>query len=134
MLVTGKEYVRPISWNWWLRKRSYFLFMLRELTALFVAGYAIFLMVLIYRAGQGSDALTGFVESLKSPASGALHALVLAMAIYHTVTWFNAAPKALVIWRGDARVGPAFIAAVHYVAWIVASILVAGLAIAAGRG
>jgi fumarate reductase subunit C len=36
--MKGKEYVRPVGANWWLRKRSYTLFMLRELTAVFVAG------------------------------------------------------------------------------------------------
>ena len=38
--MKGKEYVRPRAANWWLEKKSYTLFMLRELTALFVAGYA----------------------------------------------------------------------------------------------
>src|ERR1051325_5416446 len=84
--MKGKEYVRPVGANWWLLKRSYTLFMLRELTAVFVGGYAIFLVILLYRAGQGPEAFASFAEELKSPVSIALHLIALAMALYHTIT------------------------------------------------
>src|SRR5262249_55309397 len=58
--MKGKEYVRPMPSNWWLKKRNYTLFMVRELTAVFVAGYAIFLLVLIYRASQEPLAFFAF--------------------------------------------------------------------------
>ena len=51
------------------------------------------------------------------------------MALYHSVTWFNLTPKAMVFWRGEERVSPTLIAASNYAAWIVVSILVAGIAI-----
>src|SRR5262245_55618775 len=71
--MKGKEYIRPIPRNWWLTKRSYTLFMIRELTAVFVGGYAIFLLFLIYRASQGPEAFNAFVDGLKSPFSIILH-------------------------------------------------------------
>jgi fumarate reductase subunit C len=107
--------------------------MLRELTAVFVAGYAIYLLVLIYQAGQSADAFTQFAQGLKSPVSIVLHLLVLAMAVYHTVTWFNATPKVMVLWRGEERVSPTLIVASNYVAWVVISVIVAGIALAAGH-
>src|SRR4051794_2120436 len=131
--MKGKEYVRPVGASWWLRKPSYTLFMLRELTAVFVAGYAIFLLVLIYQAGQGPEAFTQFAQGLKSPVSIVLHLLVLAMVVYHTVTWFNATPKVMSLWRGEERVSPALIVGSNYVAWVVISAIVAGLALAAAR-
>jgi fumarate reductase subunit C len=132
--VKGKEYIRPIPTTWWLKKKSYTLFMLREVTALFVAGYSIFLIVLVYRAGQGPDVFSQFVEGLKSPVSIVLHLLVLAMAIYHSITWSSATPKIMVLWRGDERIAPGVIAGWSYAVWLVVSVLVAGIALAAARG
>jgi succinate dehydrogenase subunit C len=131
--VRGKEYVRPIGANWWLQRPAYTQYMLRELTALFVGGYAVFLIVLVYRATQGPDAFAAFVESLKSPTSIVLHLLTLVMSLYHTVTWLNAAPKALVFWRGEERVPPETIIAASYVVWIVLSLIVAGIVFTAAK-
>jgi fumarate reductase subunit C len=131
--VRGKEYVRPIGANWWLQRPAYTQYMLRELTALFVGGYAVFLIVLVYRATQGLDTFAAFVESLKSPTSVVLHLLTLVMSLYHTVTWLNAAPKALVFWRGEERVPPETIIAASYVIWIVLSLIVAGIVFTAAK-
>ena len=120
--------------NWWLRKKSYTLFMLREATALFVAGYAIFLLVLVYRATQGPDVFRTFVEGLKSPISVVLHLLVLAMALYHSITWFSAVPKITVFWRGEEKVDAGTIVAVTCGIWILVSVVVAGIALAARAG
>src|SRR5258706_16343559 len=75
--VKGKEYVRPIPPNWWLRKRSYTLFMIRELTAVFVGGYAVFLLFLLFRASQGTVQFHQFVLILYSMPSVLLHAAPL---------------------------------------------------------
>ena len=131
--MKGKEYVRPVRANWWLQKKSYTLFMVREATALFVAGYAIFLLVLLYRATQGPDVFRGFVEGLRSPVSIVLHLLVLAMALYHSITWFSAVPKITVFWRGEEKVDAGTVVAVSYAVWIVVSVVVAGIALAAAR-
>ena len=132
--MKGKEYVRPMPATWWLEKRPYTFFMLREFTALFVAGYAIFLIVLVARAGQGPDVFAAFVEGLKSPVSIALHLIVLAMTAYHSATWFNSMAKVVVLWRGEERVSPTAIIASGYVAWVVVSAAVVGIALALARG
>lgn len=131
--MRGKEYVRPMGANWWLQRPAYTKYMLREVTALFVGGYAVFLLVLVYQASQGPDAFAAFVDGLKSPVSIVLHLLVLAMALYHTVTWLNATPKAITLWRGDERVPPETLIAGSYVIWLVLSAVVAGIAFAAAR-
>jgi fumarate reductase subunit C len=130
--MKGKEYVRPIpATTWWLKKQPYTRFMIREFTALFVGGYAIFLIVLVYRASQGQDAFTAFVEGLKSPASIVLHLLTLAMTAYHSATWFGSMAKVLVLWRGEERVNPGTIIASGYLLWAVVSVVVVGIALAA---
>jgi fumarate reductase subunit C len=126
-----REHVRPVPATWWLKRRTYFLFMLRELTCLAVGGYAIFLIVVAWRA-RDAGAFASLVEALKSPLSVALHLVVLALAVYHSVTWINLTPKIMVVYRGEDRVNPALIAGAHYAAWAAASALVLWLALRGG--
>jgi len=116
----SKEYIRPMPSNWWLKRRSYFLFMVRELTCVFVGGYALFLLVLASRLGDA----VGFVALLKNPLVVVLQLIALPMVLYHTVTWLNLTPKVLVVWRGETRVSPILIAGVHYLAWLAVSVVV----------
>ena len=46
-------YRRPVSRLWWTKKPTYFLFMMRELSCVFVAWSAVFLGVLVYSIGRG---------------------------------------------------------------------------------
>jgi fumarate reductase subunit C len=121
--VRPGEYRRPWPADWWLRRPSYFLFMLREFTALFVGAYALFLLIL---AVLGRDAFAAIVQS---PLNMALHCIALLMVLYHTVTWLNLTPKVIVLWRGEERVDPRLIAAAHYAAWLVLSAIIVGLAL-----
>ena len=124
----AKEYIRPVPATWWLKKRSYRLFIVRELTCLFVGGYAVFLLVLVSRAQNASD-FAQFFEALKSPLSVVLHLIALAMVIFHAVTWLYVTPKLIVVWRGEQRVPGVLIAGAHYVMWFAVSAIVAWIAL-----
>jgi fumarate reductase subunit C len=121
--MKGKEYIRPIPAAWYLQRPTWKRFILRELTAIFVGAYAIFLLVLIRRAADASS-FAAFVEGLRSPVSIVFHLIVLAMALYHSVTWFSLLPLAMHFQRGEEHVAPKVIAATGYVAWVLASIVV----------
>ena len=120
-------YHRPVSNTWWLKRKTYILFMIRELTSVFVAGYCIFLLVLVYNLTQGADAYGDFMAALKSPISVALHLITLIFVLYHTITWFNLTPKILVLYRGEDRIPQGLIAGAFYAGWVVASAIVAWL-------
>ncbi len=122
-------YIRPMPGDWWLKRKHYTLFMIREFTSVFVGAYAVFLVVMVSRA-RDPESFTRFVEVLKSPVSIGLHGIALAAALYHSATWFNLTPKVMVIYRGKDRVPEAWIAAANYVAWIVVSAIVAWIVIA----
>ena len=122
--MTG-PYHQPMSPTWWLRNRAYFLFMLRELTSVFIAGYAILLLILLYQLNAGRDAYQSYLRFLSAPGMVAFHVIALAAALFHTVTWFNLTPKVLVVRMGGRHVPASVIAGVNYVAWIVISALVA---------
>ena len=116
----SKEYIRPMPANWWMMKKAYVLFIVRELTCVFVGGYALFLLVLVSQAGDPE----AFAELLKSELLIALQIIALPMLLYHSITWINLTPKVMVVWRGEERVSPLLIAGVNYVAWAIISIVI----------
>ena len=118
-------YLRPVPNTWWLKRRPYILFMIRELTGVFVAGYCIFLMILVYKLTQGTNAYENFMDALKSPISVALHLITLAFVLYHTITWFNLTPKILVLYRGEERIPQGLVAGAFYAGWVMVSAIVA---------
>ena len=120
-------YHRPVPNTWWLKRKPYFLFMIREMTSVFVAGYCIFLLVLIYKLGQGPEAYGNLIAALKSPSSIALHLISLAFVLYHTITWFNLTPKILVLYRGEERIPQGLVAGTFYIGCVVVSVIVAWL-------
>ena len=117
-------YHRPVPNTWWLKRKPYVLFMIRELTSIFVAGYCIFLLVLISKLGKGADAYGNLIAALKSPSSVALHLITLAFVLYHTITWFNLTPKILVLYRGEERIPQGLVAGVFYAGWVVVSVII----------
>lgn len=126
----SKEYIRPIPATWWLQRLPYTLFMIRDLTSVFIAGYCVFLMVLLCRVNQGPDAFRAFYASLTSPLSVVLHVIALIFAVYHSITFFNLTPRALVVFRGEEKLSDMHIAGPHYAGWAVVSIILFYLALA----
>ena len=46
----------------------------------------------------------------------------MAGALFHTITWFNLAPRALVVRIGEDKVPDLLIAGPHYMGWMVFSL------------
>ena len=119
-----EPYRRPMSPTWWLNKRNYLLFMLRELTSVFIAAFLVLYLVQLARLAQGAEAYTAFLQRLASPGWVIFHLLALVAALYHSITWFNLTPKVMVVRRGEELVPPVFIAGSNYVAWLVISAVI----------
>ena len=115
--VAAKQHIRKMPVNWWLKKPAYLRYMVREITCLFVGGYAMFLLMLAARL----DKPEAFKTLLASPLAIGLQWVALPFAIYHSVTWFNLTPKVLVIWRGEDKLPGFLIAGAHYAGWLVVS-------------
>ena len=122
--MKGEPYIRRMPATWWFRNSYITVFTIRELTCLFVAGYAVFLLVLLYRYGQGREQFHQFFEALKSPISLILHAITFGFVVFHTVTWFNLTPKVVILWRGEKKVSPGLIVSAHYALWLLVSVVV----------
>jgi fumarate reductase subunit C len=106
---------------WWARRRSYLLFVLRELSSLFVAWFVAYLLVLVFAIGQGESAYQRFLDWAANPFVVAVSLVALAFVLLHAVTFFNAAPQTTVVRLRGRRVPSAALAAPIYLAWIVVS-------------
>lgn len=106
---------------WWLRTLAYTKFITRELTSLFVGYSAVLLLVQIWMLTRGEETYERFVSWLQSPPMVIFHSLVLLAVLFHTITWFNLAPKALVMRLGGRRIPDAVVLMAHYAAWLVAT-------------
>jgi fumarate reductase subunit C len=115
---------RRVSTYWWLEKPSYFAFVLREGSCLFVAWFVLYLLMLMYRVLQGDAAYQEFlVWSARAPVL-LLNIISFLFLVYHAITFFDAAPRALVVHVGSKRVPERLISVSHYAAWLVASVVV----------
>ena len=90
-------YRRPVSRLWWLKKRTYLLFLLRELSCVFVAWSVVFMMMLIYAIGRGEASYQRFLDWAASPVVVVVNVVALAFLVLHTVTWFALTPQAMVV-------------------------------------
>jgi len=117
---------RPrISRFWWLHRRSYLVFVLRELSSVFVAWFVVYLLLLVGAVHAGNDPYQLFLRTTSSPGIIGLNIVALAFVLLHAITWFNLAPKAMVIRMRGRRLQPRSVAAAHFTAWAVASVVVA---------
>ena len=112
---------RHVSTYWWLEKPSYFAFILRESTCLFVGWFAVYLLLLIAAVVDGPDAYAQFLAWSASPWMITLNIVSFALMVFHAITFFEAAPQALVVHLGHTRVPGRLVLIGHYAAWAVAS-------------
>jgi fumarate reductase subunit C len=120
-------YWRPVPGLWWTKKRSYFVFVMRELSCIFVGWFAVYLMMLLYAIGRGEPAYEEFLAWAASPVVVVVNVVALAFLLLHTVTWFALTPQATVVRLRGRRVPSAMIIASQYVGLAVVSAFIAWL-------
>lgn len=109
-------YPRQRSRTWYLARWPYRIFMLREFSAVFLAAYTVVFLLLTMRVHNGRHAFNDYVQALKSPPFLVFTVVALLFALLHTVTWFQAVPKALPLRRGEDKVPPLLLIGANYVA------------------
>ena len=106
---------------WWLSNGRYFLFMVRELSAVFVALYALSYLVGLYRLSQGKDSYEAYVAMLHHPAVLVFLGVALVFCLLHTVTWFHLTPIVMVVRMGRKVIPAKVVLAANYLVWILLS-------------
>jgi fumarate reductase subunit C len=114
-------YRTRVSTYWWSRKWAYFRFIVRELTSIAVAYFVVLTLMQIHALRQGAEVYAEFQEWLRRPLLITLNAMSLFFVMYHAITWFNLAPKAITARFGGKRVPDLLITASNYGVWLVVS-------------
>ena len=98
-----KPYIRPVPKTWWLKRREYTLYMVRELTAVMalLAVVEIFAMICVAALAPES-AQAAIAAILQHPAAIAFNIVAFIAVIYHTITWYNIMPIGVRIFKSRA--------------------------------
>ncbi len=119
---------RPrVSTYWWLWQWAYLKFILRELSSVFVAYFVVLTLLQLHALKQGAEVYAAFQEWLRTPWVLGLNAVSLCFVVFHTVTWFNLAPRAMVVRLRGKRMPDGLVAGSNYVAWVIVSAVAAWL-------
>jgi fumarate reductase subunit C len=120
------RWYRPrVAVFWWVRRRSYLAFVLRELSSVFVAWFVVFLLLAVHAVAQGPGGYRRFLDWSASPWVLGANVVALAFVVLHAGTWlFTLSPHAMVVRLAGRRLSPAAIGAGNLVALVLVSALV----------
>ncbi|MEW9549164.1 hypothetical protein [Nonomuraea sp. NPDC050783] len=108
---------------WFARTRSCTVFVLRELTSVFVAWAVAFTLMLLAAVLDGTQ--EEFAALAARPWMIAVNVVALAATVFHAVTFLNLAPKATVVRLDGWRVPAWMIQGGNHTAWALVSLIVA---------
>lgn len=115
-----REYRWRMPANWWTRKRHYFLYVVREFTALPLALWLLWLLVEIKRAGDGPARYSPH----GSTAFVVFSVIVLAFSLYHSVTFLSLSGLIIRVKVFDRALPPRLITLAMFGAWAAASVVI----------
>jgi fumarate reductase subunit C len=116
-----------VSTWWWVARWPYLKFILREISSVFVAWFVVVLLLEIRALSRGPEAYAGLERWLQNPLIVLLNLITLFFVIFHAITWFNVAPRAMAIRLRGRRVPDLWIVGTNYVSWAAISLLVVWL-------
>ena len=118
-------YRRRVSVWWWRKDPAYTKFVLREITSVFVAFFSILYLWQLRTLASGPDAYAAFMAQLKTPFFLTIDTIAFLFVLFHTVTWFNLTPTAMVVRVRGTRVPDKIVAGSNYIVWVLLSGIVA---------
>jgi fumarate reductase subunit C len=84
----------------------------------FVAFFAVISLWQLRALAQGPEAYGQFLARLKTPLFLALDTVAFVFVLFHAITWFNLAPKAMVVRVRGKRVPDWAIVGSNYAGWL----------------
>ena len=122
-------YRARVSVYWWLGQWRYLKFILRELSSVFVAWFVVLTLLQLRALENGPEAYARFQHWLRTPTAIALNALTFFFVVFHTITWFNLAPRAMAIRLHGKRLPDFLVAAPNYALWLLVSLVVSWMVV-----
>ncbi|MFQ5998441.1 MAG: hypothetical protein ACE5KO_03965 [Candidatus Bathyarchaeia archaeon] len=117
-------YSQKLGFSWWLRSSAYFGYMLRELSGLFVAIYALIYVFQLSTLSAGQSDYAAFMATMSSTPIIVLNLIFLGFAVYHSLTWFNLTSKVQPVKLGTRIVPKLAVFGVNILIWIAASLAI----------
>jgi fumarate reductase subunit C len=118
---------------WWRANPRYTLYMLRELSSIFNALWALRLLLLINQMRRGRDAYEAAVAAQRRPHWLTFHLIALLFATLHSATFLLAAGKGPTMRAGDRRISERAVATGAFAGWAAASLTVLLVLLRGGR-
>lgn len=123
------RYAQPLPSNWFLRRRGYVLYVIREFTAVPIALWMVWFLVEVARLKDGRAGYHPHLSGLFIGAS----AVVLVFALWHSITFLSLSGLIMRIPLGDRSVPSRVIAGGAFTGLVVASAIIAALLIWGGK-
>jgi fumarate reductase subunit C len=120
-------YRKRLSTWWWLGEWHYLTFILRELSSIAVAWFVVVTLFQLRALSHGPETYARFSTRMQSPLMIAMNGVAFCFVVFHTITWFDAAPRAMPVRMHGKRVPEYMVAAPNYVLWIAVSAFVSWL-------
>jgi len=103
--------------NWWTRKRSYRLFMVRELSAVFIAVYLLGYIGRLAAVVRGEAAYYTYMEHVGGFFGVIWNLLAVAAVSYHAWTWFQTSAMVAPPRIAGRKVDPGFVVRANLALW-----------------
>jgi fumarate reductase subunit C len=120
--------------GWWKVNPRYTLYMLRELSSVFVALWSVRLLIQLDHVRRGQVAYEAAVAAQRRPPAMAFHLITLLFAIIHSATFLVAAGKGPTVRARGRRVPERAVTVGAFAGWAGASLLVLLVLLIGGRG
>lgn len=124
-----RVYKSEMSRGWWLRRRHYFLYIVREFTSVPLALWLLWFLVEIQRASNGPK---GYMPH-SSPAFVAFSVVCLGFALYHSITFLSLAGVIIHVKVAGKPVPSRLIVLSQFALWFLASVVIAAVLIGFAR-
>jgi fumarate reductase subunit C len=123
-MTTEAQTAREFKWrmpaDWWTRNRHYFLYVVREFTALPLAIWLLWLLVEIKQAGDGK----AHYSPPSSTAFVVFSVIVLLFALYHSVTFLSLSGLIIRVKLFDRPLPSRLITLAMFGLWAAASVVI----------
>jgi fumarate reductase subunit C len=119
---------------WWRVNRRYTLYMLRELSSVFVAVWSVRLLIQLDQVRRGRVAYEAAVAAQGRPPAMAFHVITFLFAMLHSATFLIAAGKGPTVHLGGRRLPERTVAGGAFAGWAAASLTVVLALLVGGRG
>lgn len=124
-----KPYIRKVKRSWWLDKKTYCIYMIREASALFHFWITCELLIIAIAAAFIDTPELWIAHFVQNPIVIFLNILALPFTFVHLVTWYKLFPNGIRLFRSnrpdETRLIPAsLITAICYLLTTIASALI----------